>query len=108
LDKALAQLNLTDDQKAKIADLQKAMQDAMKNAQTKDDRRALEQKFMQDLGNVLTADQKDQLQKITKAGRDNPPPPPPGDRPKGPGPGGDRPNGNPPGGGQPPAGPPPL
>jgi Spy/CpxP family protein refolding chaperone len=108
LDKALNQVNLTDDQKKTLADLRSKMQEAMKNATTKDDRRALEQKFMQDVENLLTADQKNQVRKIMEAGREKPPAGGPGDGPKGPGPGGDRPGGNPPGGGQPPAGPPPL
>ena len=99
LAKALSQLTLTDDQKAKLADLKGKLQDAMKNAASKDDRRALGQKYMQDVENLLTADQKDQVRKIMSS---------PGDGSKGPGPGGDRPKGGDRPNTNPPAEPPPA
>lgn len=76
----LAKLNLNDEQKAKVKELQAALTEKMKAAREAGDRekgRAAMQEFMAAVNEILTDEQKEQLEKLRQEARKNR-----GDRPR--------------------------
>ncbi|MCG3178416.1 MAG: hypothetical protein BIFFINMI_00743 [Phycisphaerae bacterium] len=66
----LGQLNLTDDQKSKIEELNKALREAMGKATTPEARRDLMQKHEADVKALLTDEQKTKLAELQKKAQD--------------------------------------
>lgn len=91
LQKLSDQVNLTDDQKAKILPLYQAAADQLKalhdDASLSDDdkrekMRTIMQSTRKQIGDLLTPEQKEKLKEMRAAhDKDNPPPPPPADAP---------------------------